>query len=87
MPCPIHEADKIDKYCVDQKLADEADANNQDYNPCGTCTWQQMSERIGDMHADECDEAYERQRELEYAIEQQIEMREQTIDNIRGNSR
>lgn len=69
MPCPIHEAGKEDKYCVDTKVADEADANNEDYNPCETCTWQQMNERIGAMYADACDEAYERYRD-EQAIKQ-----------------
>ena len=66
MPCPIMEAHKIDQYCVDEKLAAEADANNQDYNPCETCTWQLMDERIGDMFADGCDEAYERARDEGY---------------------
>ena len=60
------ESGKIDQYCVDEKLAAEADANNQDYNPCETCTWQLMNKRIGDMFADACDEAYERARDEGY---------------------
>lgn len=45
MPCPIMEADKMEKYgCGD----------------CENCTLKQMNERVGDFYSDLADEVYER---------------------------
>jgi hypothetical protein len=42
MPCPIMEANKIDRYC----------RKEEEINPCETCTTKDMDSRISDFQSD-----------------------------------